>query len=428
MTPRLAGTLVFCVAALLAGGPASAQNAAALAKAAARSADAFDSLVTPGALRALRRMTDSAAAERVEMPPAPSPANRTAAARTRATPPARQPEQAVAEEQPASPAPLPPADTTKPITAIAARLVDGAVELRVVAAGRPAPALSEPFRAGQHSRLFLTFQDATLALAEPPAVGDAGALLAGVDIAERDGGVRIALDLTALDRYALRAAGDTAILWLAQPPPAAEVSRPVAPAAAGPDDIALAREAALAGWAAFRRDVAAAAHAVAAFGARAGTAVGGGATATWTGAARTAARATGWVTATVPFAGLARAAALIALLLAPPLVALRLLRRRQAIAARPRAAEIVGLGAVAAGPKPETEPGQPTAKMKEVKQPKPAKQPKGKKPAVTRTTADARLWAARTLAANGADVGEIARQTGLSREAAILLVRRAQKQ
>lgn len=424
MTPGRAGALVLGVACLVPAGSAHAQNAAALARAAARSADAFDSLVTPEALRALRRMTDSAAAERVET--TPPPRVRSAPVQTRASttapPPART--EAVAEEKPAEAAPTPAPDTARAITAIAARRAEGAVELRIVAGGQP-PALSEPFRAGGRSRLFLTFPDATLALAESPAFAEAGALFAGVDIAERDGGVRIAVDLMTLDRYALRAAGDTAILWLAQPAPAAEVPHPVAPASA-PDDIALAREAARAGWAAFRADVATVAHAFAGVTVRAAAATRGGAAGAWNASSRTAARATRWVSAALPFAAITRVIALIALLLAPPLVALRLLRRRQASAVRPRAAEIVGLAAETARPKPEPQPKQPkqAKQMNEAKPPKHAKQPKGKKPAVTRTTADARLWAARTLAANGADVAEIARQTGLSREAAILLVRR----
>jgi hypothetical protein len=79
-------------------------------------------------------------------------------------------------------------------------------------------------------------------------------------------------------------------------------------------------------------------------------------------------------------------------------------------------AEVVG---------PETHARAAEVAPKADRQPKAKQERKERKPTVTRTTAEARLWAARTLAANGADVAEIARQTGLSREAAILLVRTA---
>jgi hypothetical protein len=46
-------------------------------------------------------------------------------------------------------------------------------------------------------------------------------------------------------------------------------------------------------------------------------------------------------------------------------------------------------------------------------------------PAEARPTAETRLWAARTLAKGGATAAEISERTGMARDAAALLLRRA---
>lgn len=428
MTPARAGALALGAACILIAADANAQNAAALAKAAARSADAFDTLVTPGARRALERITDN---EKVD-PAAEAPARKTAAPpRTtsvsgRTEPETRTPD--ATEQKPADET-VSAADSATTINDITARRIDDAVELRIVAPGQHVPALSEPFRAGEHSRLFITFEHAKLALAAPPVLAEAGSMFAGVDIAERDGGVRIALDIASLGAYEMQMSGDTAVLRLAVPPPAQTEATTQAPAAADLDDIALAREAALAGWSAFRSDVGSVASAVGGFVVRTAAATGRATGAAWHTMTHSSANAAQWIADTIPFGSIARAVVLLALLGAPPIVALRMLRRRQTAVRAP--AGIVGLEAHTRAPAAarmvEKQPKPVIEKRAKVE--KPAKPPKSdrkaRKPAVTRTTADARLWAARTLADNGADVGEIARQTGLSREAAILLVRRA---
>src|SRR5690606_32883616 len=227
------------------------------------------------------------------------------------------------------------------------------------------------------------------------------ATFAGMDIAERDGRVRIAVDIAELRAYELAMIGDTAVLRVALP--ANAVAAPdVAPSVAKPDELALVREAARAGWAAFRQDVSAVASGLGGFLAEAGSTIVRFGDAAWDTTSSATVAGAHWLAASVPFASMARALVLLTLLGAPPFFAVRLLRRRQsARAARP--AEIVGLekhtrAGIARVVKQEVvaAPAKPEKKER-----------KSRKPAVTRSTADARLWAARTLAENGADVAEI---------------------
>jgi hypothetical protein len=249
-------------------------------------------------------------------------------------------------------------------------------------------------------------------------VDSAGPLFAGIDIAEHEGNVRIALELSALTGYGLEGAGDTTVLWFTQAAPApvaaAPPTQPTTHRVAAPDDLALARAAAAAGWMAFRTDVATAAASIARFTKRGATATGASAGHGW----RTVTDGAGWLAAEIPFTGIARTIVFLLLLMTPPVVAVRWLRRRNA-GTHHHGGEIVGSG--------DHEAPARRDKVKPPRKQRAAKPTKSLRPVVTRSTADARLWAARTLADSGVDVAEIARQTGLSRDAAILLVRRTQK-
>jgi trimeric autotransporter adhesin len=512
---------------------AAPQSAAAFAQAAAQTAEkaaenaVFDTLVTPEALRALRRLTDStkAALEAKEARTRPAKSS----ARPQQAPPA-----AAGQKAKSSPS-GPDAEQEAPGGIVVADIGiagdDVRSELRVVAAGAATPTLSEPFRTADGTRLFLTFTGASLG-AEAPALDSLETVLAGVEAAQRDGDVRIAIDAASLDRYGLETVGDTTILWLtasaAQAAAAATTDTP-ASAARSPDDLRLAGESARAGWNAFRSDVARLGAAVADFIVGAGKGLGLIATSAGSGIAYGASAAVAWLGSNIPVGGIARTVTFIALLLAPTAGVLLLMRRRPAAkpaaaapthgagpqAARPRAhaaamntlagappaLEVAQItrrttrtaaapAPAAAAPTPALTYGpprrrpmqaQPIARSGEAAtvsaqqtttspaltraQKKAAKaiakaeakaariaanaaaraerdaakaatkaaraaakagvpaQPG--KPQVTRTTADARLWAAKTLAANGADAADIARQTGLSREAAGLLVRSA---
>jgi hypothetical protein len=555
VTRAVPGALVVLGLALVAPGPAlaapaAAQSAAALAQmtaqATAQAAEnanaAFDTLVTPEALRALRRLTDSTRAAleakdtqaKASAPTQPASGARVAGRQTaaaekpRANPPARS-------------AGTKPPQQTVAIADIALARDPVRSELRVVAAGAARPVLSEPFRTADGTRLYLTFAGATLDDVAPPALDSLENVFAAVNAAQRDDGVRIAIDATDLDRYGLETAGDTTVLWLTAAAPAA--AAPAAPAssttAAAPDDLRLAGESARAGWNAFRADVARAAAAIGGFATRTGGAIADVATGAGRGIAGGATATGSWFAANIPVGGIARTLTFIALLLAPTAGVLRLMRsRRPSAAAQPaaaprtvqpaatpraahvpivaadievapitrRAARSAAAPAAAASSAPALTYGPPrprpltaapiarrdAAPIAMQQTPPPARRDaapiapqqtaspalirarkkaekaiakaeakaariaaqaaareeraaakaaakaereaakagapaKPGKPPVTRTTADARLWAAKTLAASGADAADIARQTGLSREAAGLLVRTSRK-
>lgn len=341
------------------------------------------------------------------------------------------------------------------ITALAIERRAGRSELRIVSTSPLQPALSEPFQSAGRTRLFLTLAGATLGVVSPT-VDSAATAIAALDAVQREDGVRIAIDATTLDGYGLESAADTTVLWLTQPA-AATTATPAARAADPlPSDLQLAGEALRAGWQAFRRDVGRAGHATSDFVRGAGSAAAGLMAGAWVGVDRAVSSTGGWIGANVPFGGIARAIVFIVLLAAPTAGVLLLLRRFRSVPAHaianaaataPAPAEGAATAAIAARSELETpsiaadvtppEPVRTTRAERRfakaaaraearsassAERAGTAQQPAS--PRVTRTTADARLWAARTLAANGADVGEIARQTGLSREAAGLLIRR----
>lgn len=458
----VAGALFALTAAFVAVQGAAAamvQNPAAVAEAAARAArqqTAVDSLITPAALRELQRLADSAKAASTASKDkttktaaarstAPAPSNRSAAAK----PPASKPR----ASEPVGP---------RTVTEIVIREREVRRELRLVTSTPVRAALSEPFRTADRARLFLTLDSATISEA---AVGDAADItkedaLAALMVSERPTGVRMIIEVRELGRYGLETAGDTTIIWLRPLTPlniaaadegmparaatdvgaardagagegiaiagvaeagaagsnasggtASTASRPGASAGSRPTAAEVARS----GWTALRRDAATAAGAAGTFIVRAGEGTLDLGARAGEGVASGASRAAGWLAGAVPLGAIARFLILATLLLTPPAAVALVFRRR-----RTAAKSSTTNAANAAAPTPIAVERR---WLRLGKSARPAST-KPEKPRVTRRKEDARLWAARTMAANGTDAAEIARQTGISRDAALLLVRR----
>jgi hypothetical protein len=235
------------------------------------------------------------------------------------------------------------ADSTVPqgavLRAIAARDEGDAAAIAITVTGGGRFSLSEPFHSSSGVRLYVNIAEARVA----PAL--ALIPLDGVRITtdQRDDGVRIAIEVDGLGRYALEPTGDGAVLRIHAPDAAADFAAAFAPRPASP-----ARER-LAGIALKTTDgIASAAGAVRDEIVR-------------------------WRITPLQVGS-------IVTIVLTPVVLLGIQRRRRT----PRTA-----------------------------------------PAETRPTADTRLWAARTLAKGGATAAEISERTGMAREAAALLLRRA---
>ncbi|MGH7507386.1 MAG: hypothetical protein ACRELX_17160, partial [Longimicrobiales bacterium] len=159
---RFAAAFIIVAAALDAGygvAPAAAQSPAALARAAANAARKqapIDALVTPEALRALQRLADSAnaanAGDRGDRATKPTPEPRTSNApvRRNAAAPALKNDRADQQLAP------------RTLTEIVVRENDGRRELRLLTSTPVRTRLSEPFRAPDRTRLFLTLDSATI--------------------------------------------------------------------------------------------------------------------------------------------------------------------------------------------------------------------------------------------------------------------------
>lgn len=94
---------------------------------------------------------------------------------------------------------------------IVVRVVEGRTVIVVPVAGRLQPTLSEPFRVGNHWRVYLTIQDARLSVGGRPRRA-AGVL--SLDAEEIDGDVRIAIDVDELGEYGARRSEEGILLWI----------------------------------------------------------------------------------------------------------------------------------------------------------------------------------------------------------------------
>lgn len=94
---------------------------------------------------------------------------------------------------------------------IVTRVVDGRTVVLVPIAGTIRLRLSEPFRVRNRSRLYLTVVDAKLGIPAPPRKGE-GVL--GLEVRERDGDVRIAIDLAVLGDYGMKPTEGGILLWI----------------------------------------------------------------------------------------------------------------------------------------------------------------------------------------------------------------------
>jgi hypothetical protein len=99
---------------------------------------------------------------------------------------------------------------------IVTRVVEGRTVVLVPIAGTMRLRLSEPFRLNNRSRLYLTIVDAKLGIPVPPRKGE-GVL--GMEVTERDGDVRIAIDFRALGDYGMKPTEGGILLWVDPEPP-----------------------------------------------------------------------------------------------------------------------------------------------------------------------------------------------------------------
>lgn len=94
---------------------------------------------------------------------------------------------------------------------IVVRRVEGRTMVVVPVAGRVQPTLSEPFRVGDHWRIYLTIHDARLSVGGRPRT-PAGLLALNAE--EIDGDVRISIDVAVLGDYGARPSEEGMILWI----------------------------------------------------------------------------------------------------------------------------------------------------------------------------------------------------------------------
>jgi hypothetical protein len=110
---------------------------------------------------------------------------------------------------------------------IVTRVVDGRTVVLVPIAGTRRLNLSEPFRFRNRSRLYLTIGDAKMGIPAPPRKGEG---LLGLEVIERDGDVRITIDVAALGDYGMKPTEGGILLWVdAEAPPRVVTAQPATP-------------------------------------------------------------------------------------------------------------------------------------------------------------------------------------------------------